>query len=167
MRTLILYFSQTHHTMKLCRNLQKNTALDMEKLRERGGSILSAYTVGLIRALRGKGSSLMPISRDVSGSQRIILAGPVWAGHPAPALIGFLQEYELTGKEICCLLTHGGTPGHAEEILRTAVESAGATCVSCLTVASNSELLSALECGQKNLSVSPDGTLLLESPKQE
>lgn len=166
MRTLILYYSQSNRTMKLCRNLQKNISCDMEKLRDPYGSVFSAYTAGLFRAVKGKASSLRPISRDVAGSDRIVLAGPVWAGHPAPALLGFLQQYELTGKEIVCLLTHGGGPGNAEELLRTAVKNAGALCVSCLTVASTSSLLSTIESGQTNLQLSPDGILSLNTAQE-
>ncbi|MDR2370052.1 MAG: flavodoxin, partial [Treponema sp.] len=43
----------------------------------------------------------------------IITGGPVWAGSPAPALLAFLSETNITGKKAAVFCCHGGGKGKA------------------------------------------------------
>lgn len=152
--------------MMVCRNLQKNTGLDMEMLRERDSSLLKTYVIDYLRAIKNKSSSIMPIHRDVAGSSRIVLACPVMLGNPAPAILGFIRGYELEGKELCCILTYGKKLGDAEKILRAEIEKAGGKVVSCLSVQTTPEFIEKIKRGRIRVNIALNGELSLKGSKE-
>ncbi len=137
-KTLILCYSLTGKTLTACKNLARFAPARLQLLRPVSGQTkLYAYTLGLHKAKRGIGVDLLPVEDDVSDYQRLVLAGPVWGGCPAPALYGFLRAYALKGKEIHGLLTYGKNVGKAPDILQEEIMAAGAFCRSMVTLKSD------------------------------
>lgn len=164
MKTLIVYYSLTGKTEKIIQSLQKTCCAERLELQQSHGySWPGAYLFGAIRARKGSGAHLRPVDMDVSEFDRIILAGPVWAGAPAPALTGFLQSYDLTGCEIHGLLTYSGNAHGASARFRSDAEKTGAVCASVTTFKSSLHAIMQLETGKNELYLDSEGGIALRS----
>ena len=158
MKTLIVYYSLTGETEIIARSLQQTCCAERLELRQtRGYSLAGAYLFGVMRARKGTGSSLRPLDTDISSFGRIILAGPVWARCPAPALTGFLRSYDLANREIHGLLTYTSNSGDSSARFRRDAENAGAVCASVTTLKTSPHVISQLESGNSELFLEPDG----------
>ena len=117
MKTLIVYFSLTGSTRKICAALQKNMDAEMEALRpQRRYCTLGARALGTFAAARRMERPIFPLKEDVSAFDRIVLATPVWGGHLPPPVVTFLRCYDLRDKPVYLLLTHSGNPGQVEQV---------------------------------------------------
>ena len=162
MKTLIVYYSLTGKTERVCRNLQKSCCAERLELRQTHNySLAGAYFFGAMRARKGESVSLRPVDLDITPFDRIILAGPVWAGAPAPALTGFLRSYDLFGREVHGLLVYSGNPRNASARLRSEIDQSGAICASVTTFKSTLHALSQLEDGKSELYLDSEGGIAL------
>ena len=162
MKTLIAYYSLTGRTEKLVRFLQKTDGMEQLKLRQTHDySLPGAYLLGAARAHSGKGAQLRPVDLDISEFDRIVLAGPVWAGAPAPALTGFLRSYDLTGREIHGLLVYSANARNASAQFRSEAKRSGAICASITTFKASPRALLQLEEGKSELYLEPEGGIAL------
>ena len=117
MKTLIVYFSLTGNTKRICSALQKNMDAEMEALLpQRRDGQLGARMFGVFAASRRMERLIYPLKEDVSAFDRIVLATPVWAGHLPPPVVTFLRCYDLRNKPVYLLLTHGGNPAKVEQV---------------------------------------------------
>ncbi len=117
MKTLIIYFSLTGNTKRICNALQKNMDAELEALRpQRRYCALGARTLGVFAASHRMERPIYPLKEDVSAFDRIVLATPVWAGHLPPPVVTFLRCYDLRNKPVYLLLTHSGNPGQVQQI---------------------------------------------------
>ena len=165
MKTLIVYYSLTGKTEKLVRFLLKT--VDAEQLKPRQThdySLPGAYLFGALRARRGLGAQLRPVDLDISEFDRIILAGPVWAGAPAPALNGFLRSYDLAGREVHGLLVYSANARNASAQFRSDAEQCGAVCASVTTFKASAHALLQLEKQKSELYLEQDGGIALRRP---
>lgn len=164
MKTLIVYYSLTGKTEKIIRSLQKSCDAQRLELRQiHGYSLPGAYLFGALRARKGIGAHLRPVDADVAAFDRIILAGPVWAGAPAPALTGFLRSYDLAGREVHGLLTYSGNVRDASARFRSSIEESGAVCASVTTFKSSLHAISQLENGVSELYLDSEGGISLRN----
>lgn len=156
MKTLILCYSFTGKTLKVCRNLEQHGLFTLAPIREvRRRTLPGAYFFGSLKAMRGKPASILPVEEDVSAFLRIVLACPVWAGALPPAVNGFLREYDLHGKELHGLLTYQGDAGTAAAMFKQKAASAGASCGSVVTLQTDEKTLAALERDEVELYLDP------------
>lgn len=146
MKTLIVYYSLTGNTRRICESLKKNMSADLQQLCEqRRYNRISAYITGKIAALRGTGCPILPLEEDVAAYDRIVIASPIWEGHLAPPVVTFLQCYDLREKPVYVLLTHTGAPGEIDQIVRDQVRVSEGRLCGITKMQLTPELLSGLE----------------------
>ena len=164
MKTLSVYYSLTGKTERLVRFLREADGTERLKLRQTHDySLPGAYLFGAARARSGKGAQLRPVDLDISEFDRIVLAGPVWAGAPAPALTGFLRSYDLTGREVHGLLVYSANARDASVRFRSETERSGAVCASITTFRVSPRALLRLEKDKSELYLDPEGGISLRS----
>lgn len=92
LKTLVLYYSYTGVTRQLARQLADEKGADILAVEERTRMPkVRAYSVGCLQAMRMEAGDIVPITKDLTVYDEIILMGPVWAGYPAPAVIAALD----------------------------------------------------------------------------
>lgn len=152
-KTLILCYSLTGKTLAVCKNLARYAPGKLYRLCRTSStdSRLYAYTVGLHKAKKRIPAGVLPIQDDISSYRRLVVAGPVWGGAPAPILYGFLRGYELRGMEIHGLLTYAKSPGTAPSVLQEEIAASGAACGSVVTLKSDGSAIRRLAEGRVEL----------------
>jgi hypothetical protein len=107
MSTVILFYSLSGKTKSLAEKLAAEKGAELFELREvKKRSRFSAYTAGVFQAGGMKRTTIEPLSADLSSFDEIVIMGPIWAGHPAPAVnsaIDLLPE----GKSVSLIYTSG------------------------------------------------------------
>ena len=107
MATVILYYSHSGNTKALAEKLAAEKGADLFEVREvkkRNG--FTAFIPGACLALGYKRSAILPVEADLASFDEIVIMGPIWAGHPAPAVnsaIDLLPE----GKTVSLICTSG------------------------------------------------------------
>lgn len=89
---------------------------------------LSVVPMGCFRALRGVGDPVLPEIIDVSGSDLIIIASPVWAGRPSPVINGAIHALTgFEGKRAFIIVTCGDEKSGKQALVsfRKSVEEKG------------------------------------------
>lgn len=124
MTTLIVYYSLSGNTRTVALALAEQLGADVEELR------CTRYTKGFWGFLRAGGDSwrdrlpsIEPLSRDPSSYDLVVIAGPIWAFHPATPVRVFLRQFAGKLHDVAFLLTHGGSAG--EKALREMERLAG------------------------------------------
>ena len=150
MKPLVLCYSLTGNTKKICGCLAKSLRADFAEIKEishRGK--IGAYTLGAFAAIRRKSSDIRPIATDIAAYGTLVIATPVWAGNVTPAVNDFVREYELRGKTVYGLLTHLGGPKDAAKNLKEEIEAAGAVCPNVLSLEATKENIYSLKAGRR------------------
>lgn len=168
MKPLIVCFSQTGKTKKMCGCMAKSLDADFVELKEisRRG-LIGAYTLGVYDAIRRKSGDVLPVDTDISAYDCLIVATPVWAGNITPAINDFIREYDLSGKTVYGFVTHAGGAGEAAQLLRHELEQAGAVCPNVLDVQSKRELIYDIKAERKAFYLTADGKLALRNQDGE
>ena len=87
MKTVVVYYSYTGNTRKLAAKIAKKQGAVLVEVKEKKARTkIGAYVFGSFAAMRQKKSVIEPIKYDLNKFDKIIIAVPVWAGYPAPAL---------------------------------------------------------------------------------
>ncbi len=108
MRTLIVDYSRTGTTGRLARTLQDRlgaTRAPIRCARYRGGA-LSFLRAGL-DSLLGRLPRLDPPTPDMGGLEAVVLACPVWTGHPATPMRAFLAARPALPDRVGLVLAFG------------------------------------------------------------
>ena len=93
MKTLVLYHSFTGKTRKVAENLAEKKRADIIEIKEKGRrSKFGAYIFGSLAARAQRETELEPINSDFSKYDKIVIAMPIWAGYPAPAINGVINR---------------------------------------------------------------------------
>jgi flavodoxin len=121
MSTAILYYSFKNATKRYCERLAAETGADVFEVKERRDrNAATAFALGCMQAAAGKASEIIAPDVDLGGYDKIVVAGPIWAGHPAPAVnavIDLLPE----GKTVTLVVVSAGgkyDPKRAAEAIR-------------------------------------------------
>jgi flavodoxin len=131
MAAAIIYYSFGGRTERWARGRAEKTGAELIRVTEkRGRSKLGSFFGGCPQAARGAASEIVwpggadsadgAAGADLSGYDEITVAGPIWAGHVAPAvnaIIGALPQ----GKTVTLVITsNSGQPTEpkAEERIR-------------------------------------------------
>ena len=107
MATAIIYYSLSGKTRGFAEKTAAETGAELFEIREkkkRNG--FTAFFPGVFQAGGLKCSEIIPPDTDLTAYDEIVIMGPIWAGHPAPAVnsaIGLLPE----GKAVSLVCTSG------------------------------------------------------------
>ncbi len=129
MATLIVYYSWKGHTEKVATALAK--LLDAELVRIEPARE-SGIAGNALKAFFGMRSAIRPVKSDLSGTDTLVIASPVWAGKVPP----FVNEYLASvtggnGKPFHVLVEMGGRgDATAIVVVRKALEKKGMRFVS-------------------------------------
>ena len=161
MKPLVVCYSYTGKTKKICGRLAGKLKADFAEIREIvRPSMISAYTRGGYLALHRGTTDIRPLKTDVGAYPVQIVASPVWAGNVPPAMNDYLREYDLIGKTVYGVLTCSARAGNAAERLREEIEKAGANCPNVVVLREKDGDFKAVESGQKQFFLE-DGLLVL------
>ncbi len=87
MKEIILYYSFTGNTKKYAKKLAKKIGSDIYEITEiRKRSKMNAFIYGCFQALTDRKSKIHPVTVNLNDYEKIIIASPVWAGSPVPAI---------------------------------------------------------------------------------
>ena len=107
MKTLVIFYSYSGNTLIQAEKIAKQESADIIRLRDiKPRSVIVTYSAGSFAAMKRKEAKLAEFNTDFSHYDKIIIAMPIWAGHPAPAInnvIACLPE----GKEVELIMTSG------------------------------------------------------------
>jgi D-arabinose 5-phosphate isomerase GutQ len=107
MKDLIIYYSYSGNTKTIAERLAAEQGADIIELSEiKKRSKLSAYTCGIVAAIRKKPAKLQNFNTDFSAYGKVIIAMPIWADNPPPAFNNILPY--IGGKDIELVFSHGG-----------------------------------------------------------
>jgi len=103
----IIYHSYSGKTKRIAEQVQEALGGTLTEVSpQKPYSRLSVVPVGCYRALKKIADPVHPEKIDISGSEIVILATPVWAGRPTPVILGALEAVgSLSGKEAYLIVT--------------------------------------------------------------
>lgn len=142
-KTIIMCYSYTGITKKLCEDIAKIKGFELEFIEEeKKRSKLSAYVIGGYMAMKRKPSKIKPCKTDFSDYDKIIIASGVWASSFPPAMIAFLGKADLKGKNITALITSAGP---SESVIKPITQILSQYSISRITVKAYNDMDLALE----------------------
>ena len=107
MATAILYYSLSGKTKAYAEKTAAETGAELIEIKEkRKRNLFTSFVPGCFQSVGLKCSEIIPPEADLTAYDELILMGPIWAGHPAPALnsiIAILPE----GKTVSLVCTSG------------------------------------------------------------
>ena len=123
MKTAVVFYSWSGHTRALAeaRAKKENAELFEVKDEHRPGA-LKAFTSGCFASMRMKRVPTQPFTAPLKEYDRIIIMSPVWAWHPAPAILTAFDTLP-SGKEVVVVLVSGGGKSACQEKIQALVES--------------------------------------------
>jgi flavodoxin len=126
MSTAILYYSLGGTTKKYSGKLAAETGADAFEVKERTRrNMLTAFIPGCMQAAGGKASKIVDPGVDLGKYDEIIIAGPIWAGNPAPAVNAIIALLP-PGKTVT-LVTICGSGSYDPKRAAETVEARGCT----------------------------------------
>lgn len=130
MKTVVVYYSYTGNTRKLAAKIAKKQGAVLVEVKEKKArSKVGTYVFGSFAAMRQKKSKIEPIKYDLNKFDKIIIAVPVWAGYPAPALNSII-ELLPSDKNIELVLSSGsGDSSKSADKTKALISRSGAKSV--------------------------------------
>jgi hypothetical protein len=110
MKTLVLYYSLSGTTRTVATRLAVDLAADIEEIRCQRyatgfwGYLKAAYDSGI-----GNLPPIGPLTHSVSKYELVVIAGPIWAFHPATPARAVLKLERERLRRAAFVLTHGGS----------------------------------------------------------
>ncbi|MDL2319220.1 hypothetical protein LJC74_09155 [Eubacteriales bacterium OttesenSCG-928-A19] len=124
MKQLILCYSYSGQTKQKMEALARETGADLMEIKDvRPRGKVSAYASGSLQSMRGAASPIQPLSIDWTAYDRVTLAGPIWAGKPAPA-VNSAADLIPSGMAVDVTLTSMSGNGNTDR-LRERLEARG------------------------------------------
>lgn len=162
MKTLIVCYSLTGKTKQLCTAMKRSLGAKITFISEaKNRTLFGAYVFGSLAARAKKAALIKPLDVDISEYNQIIVASPVWAGFPTPAINDFIRQYDLDGKRIYGFLTYAGNAGGADKALEEDIVAANAKFKNILTLKSSRENVHAVRGGRLQFDFDEAGQLCL------
>ena len=101
MKTLVVYYSKTGNSKFAAETIAAEVGADMEEvvdLKNRKGRL--AFLSAGRDAMQGKLTEIAETKRNTLDYDLIVIAQPVWAGSPTPAIRTYLKKNDLSGKKL-------------------------------------------------------------------
>lgn len=164
MKTLVVYYSFFGKTKAAASCLAEQIGADLVEMKGVGSRVrLPALMGGAARACLHRVQEILPLEEDIASYDRVIVAGPVWAGHPAPAVKGLIRRYALQDKVTCGVLTCSGDGHKAMAVLRSELELAGSRCANVIAIRMEPAMLHALRSDEIRFLSGEKGKLALKA----
>ena len=131
MNSSIIFHSHSGKTGTVVKQIQNAIGGDITEVKPRKPyTSLSVVPVGCYRAFRGVSDPVIPETIDVSGSEMVVVASPVWAGRPSPVINGAIRTLTgCQGKKAFILVTCNNEKSGEEALIpfRKNLEDRGLT----------------------------------------
>jgi flavodoxin len=101
MKTLVIYYTRTGNSKFAAETIAAELGADTEEivdLKNRQGRL--AFISAGRDAMSGKETEIAQTKRIPTDYDLIIIAQPVWAGSPTPAIRTYLNKNDLSGKKV-------------------------------------------------------------------
>jgi flavodoxin len=101
MKTLVVYYTRTGNSKFAAETIAAELGADIEEvvdLKKRQGKL--AYISCGRDAMSGKETDINPTKRNPANYDLIVIAQPVWAWSPTPAIRTYLNRNDLSGKKV-------------------------------------------------------------------
>ena len=109
MKTLVVYYTRTGNTKFAAETIATELGADIEEvvdLKKRKGRL--AFLSDGRDAMQGKETQIGETERTPTDYDLIIIAQPVWAGNPTPAIRTYLNKNDLSGKKVALFFSDVG-----------------------------------------------------------
>ncbi|MEJ2249109.1 MAG: flavodoxin [Candidatus Lokiarchaeota archaeon] len=110
-KVLVVYYSLTGNT-KMVANAIKNSIncdlLQLKPIKELNAKSGMKYFWGGFQAVMGKKPKLEPFEINPLDYNIIFIGSPVWAWREAPPIHSFLENFDLSGKNVALWMCAGG-----------------------------------------------------------
>ena len=121
MKNLIVYYSWSGNTEVFANTLAGIIKADVIQIEDvTKPSKKMAYGAGREASIQGKSWPVKPFNTDLTGYDRIFVGCPVWFSMPPPEFNAFIEQADLTGKQVVVFVTLGG--GSQEKAIKTMTE---------------------------------------------
>ncbi len=129
MKTVVIYYSYTGHTQALAQSLaeEMNASLFQVKDKQKPGT-LKAYVLGSFASMRMKHGAIEPLQVDWDAFEKVVFMAPVWAGHPAPAILSAINALP-PGKTVEMYAVSGSGSSMAKEKISALLREKGCTSI--------------------------------------
>lgn len=119
MKTLVIYYSYTGKTKIVAEKKAKEENADVLPLtlKKPRGKFLT-YTAGSFAAMTHKKAKLNEFNVEFSNYEKFIIAMPIWAGKPAPAMNNILPLLPNGGKVEIIFTSGSGNSGKSGEYVK-------------------------------------------------
>jgi hypothetical protein len=128
LKNIILYYSYSGKTKRLAEELAGKSGAELVEVKDkkRPGK-LKAFFVGCPAAMKMQGWDVEPIGTDLAACDNFIVLGPIWAGHPAPAVTSLLRSIPR-GKSVgVIMVSASGNSAALEPKVRALLREQGCT----------------------------------------
>ena len=101
MKNLVVYYTRTGNTKFAAETIAAEIGADIEEvidLKKRQGRL--AFLPAGRDAMQGKETEIAPTNRNPADYDLIVIATPVWAGSPTPAIRTYLNKNDLSWKKV-------------------------------------------------------------------
>ena len=101
MKNLVVYYTRTGNTKFAAETIAAEIGADIEEvidLKKRQGRL--AFLPAGRDAMQGKETEIAPTNRTPTDYDLIVIATPVWAGSPTPAIRTYLNKNDLSWKKV-------------------------------------------------------------------
>lgn len=108
MKTIVLYYSRSRKTAKVAETLAEELSADIQEIKdvkERSGFL--NYLGASVDAFRESKTKISPDNLNLDDYGIIYIGSPTWAGKPSPAIITFIDQADLKGKDVILFATMG------------------------------------------------------------
>jgi flavodoxin len=108
MKTLVVYYTRTGNSKFAAETIAAELGADMEEvvdLKNRKGRL--AFLPAGRDAMQGKLTEIAQTKRNPLDYDIIVVAQPVWAGSPTPAIRTYLKKNDLSGKKVAVFFSDG------------------------------------------------------------
>lgn len=108
MKTIVLYYSRSRKTATVAETIAEELSADIQEIKdvkERSGFM--KYLGASVDAFRESKTKISPENLDLSNYGIVYIGSPTWAGKPAPAIVTFIDQNDLQGKDVILFATMG------------------------------------------------------------
>ena len=129
MKTLVICYSYTGTTRTIAESIAQEQKADFVEVKDTDlRSKFNAYVFGSLEARKMKQINLQPIQANFNDYDKIIIAMPIWAGYPAPAINNIISVLP-SGKQVALRYcsASGGYSKDGVAKIKAAIEAKGCT----------------------------------------
>ena len=129
MKLKTIFYSYSGVTRGVAEKIQEACGGDTVEIKAKNPySKIVAYSAGCIRAMKGEGDDIEPVSLDVSDCDVIVIGTPVWAFRAAPPINTAIEAITgCEGKTAVLFATCGATAKNTLPHLAEALSQKGVT----------------------------------------